>query len=137
MLLFSQINRINNKHHLQIAQSCIHANGVFATKKFYKGQVIEKAPIIIGTQKDYTYLEHTALHDYYFLLDNDYKKFALGLGFSSWYNHACPANASYKINIKKQFILFVAFTTINAGEEVTINYNGYPTNNNSIQFTIN
>jgi SET domain-containing protein len=51
---------------------------------------------------------------------------AVGLGYASLYNHAPQANATYRIAIRKAQIEIRAWRDINAGEEITINYNGRP-----------
>lgn len=122
---------------LEIRKSLLHGNGVFSKKRIYKGSIIESAPIILGYQDDYASLHQTALHDYYFLLANTKTPFALGLGYASFYNHACPANAVYTINIFKESIQITAHRDIEIHEEITINYNGTPFDNSPVYFTHN
>lgn len=128
---------ITANNNLLLDKSSIHGLGVFAKSAFKKGQLIELSPVILGDANDYELLKHTALHDYYFLLSYKNNPFALGLGFSSFYNHACPANAVYKINRHRQYIKITAGRNIEPGEEVTINYNGNPFDTSAVQFTPN
>lgn len=109
---------------LYIAPSGIHGYGVFSKIAIRKSSVIEVAPVLIGTAKDYELLSETAIRDYYFLLADDKCPVAIGLGFSSWYNHACPANATYTIDKNKMLISIKAASSIRPHEEITINYHG-------------
>lgn len=128
---------IKANNNILLNKSNIHNLGVFAKSPFKKGQIIEVSPVIFGDANDYELLKHTSLHDYYFLLPYRSIPFALGLGFSSFYNHACPANAMYKINRHTQYIKIIAERNIDSGEEVTINYNGNPFDTSAVLFTPN
>ena len=119
---------------LHLASSSIHGLGVFSNVHIKKGSLIEVAPLLIGSAEDYELLSKTALHDYYFILADKQAPIAIGLGFASWYNHACPANANYSIHKKKMIIKIKALVNIKAGEEITINYHGAFDNNTSIEF---
>lgn len=120
---------------LQLGSSNIHGMGVFCKKNFRKGEVVETAPFIKGNASDYAILNHTALHDYYFMVDDKESPVVIGLGFASWYNHSCPANAKFKISKKNNTIQIIAYRSIKAGSEITINYHGDPDNDAPIQFT--
>ncbi len=120
---------------LQVGLSNIHGLGVFCKKQFKKGALIETAPLIKGSATDYAMLHKTALHDYYFLLDDKESPVAIGLGFASWYNHGCPSNARYQVNKKNNTIKIIACRNIEAGSEITINYHGDPNDDSPIQFT--
>jgi SET domain-containing protein len=120
---------------IQLGSSTIHGIGVFCKKKFRKGEIVETAPFIKGTARDYAILNHTTLHDYYFVLDDKETPVVIGLGFASWYNHSCPANAKYKISKKNNTIQIIACRDIISGSEITINYHGDPDDDSPIQFT--
>ena len=111
---------------IEVKQSEIHGMGVFARHKIRKGKIIEKSPVILLNKSEREVLKSTSLFRYYFLLNNDETPVAIGLGLSSLYNHSYNANAFYDIKIKKAIIVFKSVTNINAGEEITINYNGNP-----------
>ncbi len=119
---------------LYLASSKIHGMGVFSKEAIKKGTLIETAPLIIGSAQDYALLSQTALHDYYFMLRDKKNPIAIGLGFASWYNHACPANATYFIHKKKMFMEIKAVKYILVGEEITINYHGVYNNNSTVEF---
>jgi uncharacterized protein len=137
--LFNRKNTqlLHNNNQIMIRQSIIHGLGVFATTVFTKNELIEKAPIILGSKKDYLFIEHTVLHDYYFLTKSNTNPFVIGLGLASFYNHSSSANAYYRINIYEQSISFFAAKHIITNDEITINYNGKPEDKNPIIFTTN
>lgn len=120
---------------LQLKPSQVHGLGVFSKKSFRKGELIETAPLLKGSAADYKILNQTALHDYYFLLEDKETPVAIGLGFASWYNHGCPANAAYKISNDNNTISFTACRDIEPGSEITINYHGEPEDDSPILFT--
>lgn len=119
---------------LYIATSPIHGLGVFSEMPIKKGALIETAPLLIGSAADYELLSKSALHDYYFILADKQTPIAIGLGFASWYNHACPANTRYSIHKKKMTIEIKSVVSIKAGEEITINYHGTFNNNSPVEF---
>ena len=138
-MTFSLFN--NNKYSiirqsagLYLSASAIHGLGVFSKFSIQKGTLIETAPFIAGSAADYTLLSQTILHDYYFMVADKKAPVAIGLGFSSWYNHSCPANAVYSIHKKKMIIEIKAVRNIEAGEEITINYHGAFNNTTAIEF---
>ncbi|MBN8687978.1 MAG: SET domain-containing protein-lysine N-methyltransferase [Chitinophagales bacterium] len=123
-MFFHNTNRINQPAGLETRPSLIHGQGVFAGRFFKKGELIEKAPVILLDNADWELLRGTFLFGYYFLLNNNKYPAALGLGLSSLYNHAVDANAAYTISVKKQCLIFKALRSIDTGEEITLNYNG-------------
>lgn len=119
--------RNNTSQHLDgitIMASAIHGRGVFANKKFKAGAIIEIAPVILLDKTERDLLQHTHLFSYYFLVTDANNPVALGLGYTSLYNHAYQANAVYSISLKDTTIKIKACKPINAGEEITLNYNG-------------
>jgi len=95
--------------------------GVFARELIRKNEIIEECPVLVVPRKDYSILKKTILHDYYFM----WGKVTCGicLGFGSMYNHSYKPNATYKKDIRKHIIRFVAISDIKKGEEITVNYN--------------
>ena len=111
---------------IEVGPSPLHDRGVMATRAFGKGETIERAPVVFLSADEWRVLRHTVLFDYYFLIDDVHTPAALGLGFSSLYNHATPANAAYAISKRHGLIEIRADRAIGAGEEITLNYNGRP-----------
>ncbi|MBI3138596.1 MAG: SET domain-containing protein-lysine N-methyltransferase [Sphingobacteriales bacterium] len=118
--------KITRPEGIEIKESPLHGMGVFACKSFKPGAVIETAPVILLTEADKKLLQPTRLFGYYFLLNHKKTPAALGLGFSSLYNHSYKANAVYTVSYKRSCLLIRACRAIQPGEEITLNYNGLP-----------
>lgn len=119
---------------LEIKESPIHGLGVFACLDFKKGDLIETAPIILLSQADREYLQPTALYHYYFVLDRPEAPVAIGLGYSSLYNHQALCNAAYEISVRRACLWIRACQAIREGEEITINYSGKPGDDSPVYF---
>ncbi len=126
MFSFLKQNKIYQPAGIAIKQSSIHGKGVFACKKFKSGVVIETAPLILLTAADKAFLQGTSLFSYYFLIDAADTPAALGLGYSSVYNHSYTANAVYTISLEKCALVIKACNVILPGDEIFLNYNGTP-----------
>jgi hypothetical protein len=117
-----------------IKPSSLHGNGVFAGQLFKPGAVIEIAPVILMEQQDKDFLQATMLFDYYFVVADKKFPVALGLGYSSLYNHAYCANAVYSIALKNASITITACKIIYPGDEILLNYNGKPDDSTPVYF---
>lgn len=106
---------------------------VYTAFNIKKDDVIEIAPVIVLPPNELPIIHKTTLHDYYFLWGKDQKECAIALGFGSLYSHAVHPNANYIINLAEEHIKIFAIQDINAGEEITINYEGEP-GNSSLQW---
>ena len=120
---------------LFVKSSVIHGRGVFSNRNIESGKLIEKAPLILIHEEETELLKQTVLHDYYFLVNNPEYPLAVGFGYSSMYNHSCPSNATYTIDLSKEIVIIKAFRHIHSLEEITINYNGHPEDNSPVSFT--
>ncbi len=98
--------------------------GVFAATPIPAGAIIEIAPVILLSETDKELLTNTSLFHHYFLVPDKKTPVALGLGYSSIYTHASRANASYQLHLAKQYIIMKACKSIQAGERITLNFNG-------------
>ena len=78
---------------LRIAVSPGRGRGVFATRTFEIGDLIERAAAIPFARELVAPLRATLLDDYWFWWDDAHNAVVLGCG--TLYNHACPANARY------------------------------------------
>ncbi|MFZ3301116.1 MAG: SET domain-containing protein-lysine N-methyltransferase, partial [Microgenomates group bacterium] len=94
--------------------------GVFAKKDIKKGELIEKAPLLLMPMKEFEYIKKTKLYYYFFEYTN--KHFAIALGYGSLYNHSYNPNARYYYNYSKQLEIY-AIKDIKNGEEIVFNYN--------------
>ena len=132
--MFSFKRGIDKARSIETGKSQIHGNGVLARHSFKKGDIIEKAPLILLDKTERDLLQNTILFDYYFLLNHAETPVALALGMASLYNHAVNPNASYIVQQKNALLIIKALVPIAAGEEVTINYNGTPGDDTPVYF---
>ena len=93
-----------------------HGRGVFATRRFRKGEVVERCPTIELPDADVGGL----LGDYVYnsVADGDV---LLVLGYGMLYNHSGEPNVEY-VQDEPTTIEFLALRAIAAGEELTIDY---------------
>lgn len=111
---------------IYLAQSNIPkaGRGVFAKVLIQKKEVIEMCPVIVLPQSDYPHLQQTLLRNYYFMWSKKKDTVAIGLGFSSLYNHSYDhANATYQKFFEEKFLTFIALQDIKKDEEILVNYN--------------
>lgn len=127
-------NAILQPQGITIKPSPVHGRGVFACTAFKAGAVIETAPVIIMEQTDKDFLQATTLFSYYFVVGDKKFPVALGLGYSSLYNHSYRANAVYHVSLKDETITIKACKHIAIGEEITLNYNGSPNDDTPVYF---
>ena len=126
--------KIKQPRHLELKLSALHGRGVFAINKIYKGSLIEEAPVVFLMEEARQALRNTSLFNYYFLLKQKQHPAPFGFGFAPFYNHSAAANAFYSFSNKRNSIRIYAFTTIEAGVEICINYNGHPLNKEEVYF---
>jgi len=109
---------------LFITHSPLGGRGVFVGEDLPVGSIIEICPVIIISETDKKKIHETFLHDYYFLWGSDEKRAAIALGYGSLYNHSYTPNAQFIAIEKEESIIIESITPIEAGSEITINYNG-------------
>jgi SET domain-containing protein len=117
-------------------KACKYGRGIFATRDIQKSELIHEAPIIFFHKDEYKYLKKTVLLEYVFWWDEDNMKVVLALGYGSLFNHSYSPNALYKRRPEKETIDFLAHTDIKAGEEILINYNGDPNDDEPMWFDV-
>ncbi|HNE48113.1 MAG TPA: SET domain-containing protein-lysine N-methyltransferase, partial [Saprospiraceae bacterium] len=61
-------------------------------------------------------------------------KCAIALGYGSLYNHSYNPNARYEVDFDEEVIRFYTLSTIKAGGEITVNYNGDWQDQNPVWF---
>ena len=97
--------------------------GVYASKAFKAGELIETAPVIV-------------LHNAFTTLPKQLQSrvfnwghltqcpaaSALALGYGSFYNHSDTPNLCYRANAEQQLLLYYARQDISAGQQLTIHY---------------
>ena len=102
----------------------LNIRGVIAMTDIKKGEVVESAPAILYPVMQRTSIQETLLKSYYFLWDDEFD--AIILGYGSLYNHSYSPNADFWRDYERGLFIFEAWSDIKCGEEITINYNGFP-----------
>jgi len=118
-----------SRFHIVLGESPIHGLGVFATKNFKKGEIIEVCPIInvIGNEEAILLAKSAEVGEFVFETKEGN---ALSLGYGSFYNHSYEPNADYKAihleSVNREALQIMAWRPIKKGAEILINYNGDP-----------
>lgn len=103
-----------------IGASSIHGRGVFATRDFQEGEVVEICPVLVVSEEEIEFLDKTELTNYRYAWGDGA---ALALGYGSLYNHSSKANAEHCRSGEESTVMeIVAVREILAGEEITISY---------------
>lgn len=119
---------------LYIKKTPEKGRGVFTLAPISKGTLIEIAPVIVLPIDDRKKIDATYLYNYYFLWHEGNTHAAIALGNVSIYNHDSNANCIYETYYDEEEIHIIAHRDIAAGEELTINYNGEPDNQDKVWF---
>jgi uncharacterized protein len=112
-----------------------HGRGMFASRNFSKGELIERAPIIPIDEKKWPNAAKTILSDYAFDWGEKDEHAAISLGYISIYNHSYSPNAQLEQLLDELMMEIVAIKDIPMGEQITINYNGDPAKQDPLWFT--
>ena len=78
---------------LRIDVSPGKGRGVFATRSFEKGDVIERCPVVVLSPDDADAADDTALQPYLYEWGSDGESRGLPLGYGAIYNHSLTPNA--------------------------------------------
>src|SRR5689334_257538 len=98
--------------------------GVFAKCAIPGGAVIERVPVLVVNAADVAGVDNSpVLSRVCFLRGRS--TVAIALGYGSLYNHSFKPNATYEEG-RSRTMLFRALRDIAKDEEITINYNGEP-----------
>ena len=98
--------------------------GVFTSVALEADTIIEIAPVIVMTKEDRIHLDKTLLHDYIFEWGPDKTACCMALGLIPMYNHSYSSNSDYYMDFEEKMMVIKTVRDIEAGEEITINYNG-------------
>lgn len=121
---------------LYVRPSDHSGRGVFAGRRFAKGELIEEAPVLVVPAHQRPVLDRTALYDYYYGWGANLDEGAIALGFGSLYNHSYRPNATYVKDFQARTVRFFALRDIEANEEITLNYNGDPDDQSPVWFEV-
>ena len=109
---------------IEVRRSPGRGRGVFARQFIPEGTIVERVPMLVFSEKDLESDEgFSTLYHYAFEWGKG--TVALALGYGSIYNHSYSPNARYDDHGQRTKV-FTAVRDIEAGEEITINYNGEP-----------
>ncbi|MBN3898957.1 MAG: SET domain-containing protein-lysine N-methyltransferase [Nostoc sp. NOS(2021)] len=119
---------------LIVGNTNLKGRGVFAQKRFLKGELIERVPVVVIPAEQVEFLDKTILGNYYY--DWEDKAAAIALGLSSLINHSYHPNAYYVKKFADRELHLIAYREIEVGEEITANYNGSPDEKSPIWFDV-
>ncbi|MBN3960919.1 SET domain-containing protein [Nostoc sp. NMS8] len=119
---------------LIVANTNIKGRGVFAQKRFLKGELIERAPVLVIPSEEVKLLDQTILGNYYY--DWEDKAAAFAFGLVSLINHSYYPNTYYVKKFAEREVEYIAYRDIEVGEEMTANYNGSPDDKSPIWFDV-
>ncbi|MEH2110604.1 SET domain-containing protein [Nostoc sp.] len=119
---------------LIVGNTNLKGRGVFAQKRFLKGELIERVPVVVIPAEQVEFLDKTILDNYYY--DWEDKAAAIALGLSSLINHSYDPNSYYVKKFADRELDLIAYRDIEAGEEITANYNGSPDDKSPIWFEV-
>lgn len=91
--------------------------GVFATKDFAPGEVVERCPVLRLPER---VIHDNQLNDYVFELEEG--TVGVALGYGSMYNHSKQPHVEYQFMEETDEMWFVARRHIRRGEEVYTSY---------------
>lgn len=121
----------------RVGESPGRGRGVFAQRAFAAGETIERANILVFSSEQWEqHVVDTDLTNYCFRWGEDDEDGAIGLGNASLYNHSFSPSARYVLRIPERQIEFIALRGIEAGEEITVNYNRNPEDLKPVWFEV-
>lgn len=104
----------------------LHIRGLIATERIKKNAIIERCPVILVPMQEEPFLKQTVLWKYYYEWNK--QNHVIVLGYGSLINHSYTPNARYSFHYKDTELVFKALQDIAVGEEITVNYNYHPNN---------
>lgn len=119
---------------LYIGDSNGKGRGVFTKQTIPANTIIEMSPVVVMTAEERILLDQTLLHDYIFEWGKDSKQCCMALGYVPVYNHSYSSNCEYEMDFENAIIKIKSVRSINAGEELFINYNGDWNNEKPVWF---
>jgi len=121
-------------HNLCVKKTKKKGWGVFATDVIYESEIIEQCPVLVVPTKDIIHPNGDSLLAKY-VFHWGPGTFGLALGYGSLYNHSYDPNARYD-DRGRRGKMFHALCDIQAGEEITVNYNGEPDSRHPVGFPV-
>lgn len=112
------------KTYLFVKETGSMGRGVFTRESIPAAEEIEISPVIVMSKEDRVLLDQTRLHDYIFEWGENSDRCCMALGLIPIYNHSYTSNCDYFMDFDDATIMVRTVRAIEAGEELTINYNG-------------
>lgn len=119
---------------LIVGNTKLKGRGVFAQKRFLKGEIIETTPVVVVPAEQVEFIDQTILTYYYY--DWEDKAVAIALGLCTLFNHSYQPNTYYIKKFTEREVQYIAYRDIEVGEEITANYNGSPGDKSPIWFNV-
>ena len=117
-----------------IGESASKGRGLYASRLIGRGEVIERAPVLVLSEKDEFFVNRSVLFNYTFAWGRDGRESAIVLGCSSLINHSYEPNAVYETFWDERLFVCSALRDIEAGEEILVNYNRDPSDRSPLWF---
>lgn len=119
---------------LYIEKTAQRGRGVFTNEPIPADTVLEIAPVIVMSLDERKLIDQTLLHDYIFLWGEKEDRCAMALGWIPVFNHSYQSNCEYLMDFEEEAMFVKTVREIEAGEELTINYNGDWNNETPVWF---
>jgi len=119
---------------LYVAQTARKGRGIYTAEFIASDSLIEICPVVVCSKVDLELIHKTKLHDYYFMWGENDDHCAIALGYGSLYNHSYQPNARYEVDFEEEVICFYTIHDVQVGEEVCVNYNGVPEDDQELWF---
>jgi SET domain-containing protein len=113
--------------------------GVFAARDLAAGQEIEVSPVLpISLEETRAIRPLVFSNNLYDWLEQPDGEWTLGLvtGMGMLFNHSYRPNCDYDRDYARQAIVYRTLVPIAAGEEIFVNYNGYPEGEEPVWFDV-
>jgi len=129
------------KPHLEVKFiSSKKGKGLFAKVDILEGEIIDIAHIILISNKDWNLIKNTVLVRYIFEWDDPQVKgkydSMISLSISQFINHSYNPNANYSYDYENKCVEYFAIRDIPAKSEITVNYNGDPSDETPMWFEV-
>jgi SET domain-containing protein len=110
---------------ISIRETAEKGRGIFAEEAIAADTLVELAPVIVMNPGDRQHLDKTLLHNYIFEWQPEGQQLCcMALGNVPIYNHSYASNCEYFMDYETVTISIRTVRDIEAGAELTINYNG-------------
>jgi SET domain-containing protein len=125
------------KSYIEVREVPGKGKGMFTKKAIKAETIIEREPVIVMTAKEKTHIDKTKLYNYIFEWQPDGQNLCcMALGLIPMYNHSYASNCEYYMDYDTDEIYVQAVRDIEAGEELTINYNATWNDESKVWFDV-